>query len=211
MARKKEPEREDINKARIMNSARKLFLQNGSEQTSMEEIASEAGICKATLYTYYPNKSMIFNDILLEGMTSLENIFEERLNTGDTMRDSFMNICWSMADFRERAPLAFSAVLTQIAVDDESLRKDMTLRRIYETGEAINKQVINVFIPAFSGMDKKETVEIVMQIWSEISGLITLSYNKEKYISKATGKSRKQFLTDGFDMLYNQLERCISG
>ena len=211
MARKKEPEREDINKARIMSSAGKLFSKKGIGQTSMEEIASEAGICKATLYTYYPNKNEIFNDILLEGMASLENIFEERLKTCDTMHDSFMNICWTMADFREKSPLAFSAVLTEIAVDDESLRKDMTLRKIYETGEIINKQVIGAFLPAFSGIEKKETVEIIMQIWSEISGLITLSYNKEKYISKATGKSRKQFLTDGFDMLYNQLERCIKG
>ena len=71
MARKKEPERIDQNKAKIMESAKSLFLQKGIRQTSMEDIAGKAHICKATLYTCYPNRDAIKNDISLEAMQYL--------------------------------------------------------------------------------------------------------------------------------------------
>ena len=48
----------------IFGASVKLFLKNGFQETSMREIAGEAGIGKSTLYDYFPTK----DDILAWGV-----------------------------------------------------------------------------------------------------------------------------------------------
>ncbi len=48
----------------IFSASIKLFLKNGFQETSMREIAEEAGIGKSTLYDYFPTK----DDILAWGV-----------------------------------------------------------------------------------------------------------------------------------------------
>ena len=43
----------------IFKASVKLFLKNGFQETSMREIAEEAGIGKSTLYDYFPTKDEI--------------------------------------------------------------------------------------------------------------------------------------------------------
>lgn len=45
----------------ILQAAQKLFLENGYEGTSMEAIASEAGVSKLTLYSHFMDKQTLFN------------------------------------------------------------------------------------------------------------------------------------------------------
>lgn len=44
----------------ILNAARLLFLGNGYEGSSMEAIASEAGVSKLTLYSHFKDKEALF-------------------------------------------------------------------------------------------------------------------------------------------------------
>jgi AcrR family transcriptional regulator len=46
-------------RARILEAAERLFLENGLEQTTMLEIAALAGITKVTLYRYFANRDEI--------------------------------------------------------------------------------------------------------------------------------------------------------
>ena len=46
----------------------KTILKNGIENTSMDDIAKEAGYSKATLYVYFKNKDEIIGAITLLGM-----------------------------------------------------------------------------------------------------------------------------------------------
>ena len=52
-------------KQEILQIAEKLFLAHGIEKTPMTEIAREAGITKATLYRYFPNREEIAVQILI--------------------------------------------------------------------------------------------------------------------------------------------------
>ncbi|AWM85513.1 TetR/AcrR family transcriptional regulator [Microvirga sp. 17 mud 1-3] len=47
-------------KRQILNSARQIFLQNGYAETSMEEIAIQAGVSKGTLYNHFDSKDDLF-------------------------------------------------------------------------------------------------------------------------------------------------------
>lgn len=51
---------------RVRAVAQQLFVQQGFEGTSMDAIATAAGVSKPTLYRYYQNKEMLFADVLRE-------------------------------------------------------------------------------------------------------------------------------------------------
>lgn len=48
---------------RIIDSATQLFIEKGFEQTSMSDIASEAGINRTTLHYYYRTKEKMFQAV----------------------------------------------------------------------------------------------------------------------------------------------------
>lgn len=50
----------------ILDAARKVFLENGFDGTSMQMIASEAGINKALLHYYYRSKDRLFEAVFIE-------------------------------------------------------------------------------------------------------------------------------------------------
>ena len=49
----------------IINAAFQVFSEMGFEQASMSEIAARAGGSKATLYSYFPSKEVMFADVMM--------------------------------------------------------------------------------------------------------------------------------------------------
>jgi len=47
----------------VIDGARVIFLRDGFERASVDEIAREAGVSKATLYSYFPDKRLLFMEI----------------------------------------------------------------------------------------------------------------------------------------------------
>lgn len=46
--------------AQVLEGARVVFLRDGFEGASVDDIAAEAGVSKATLYSYFPDKKLLF-------------------------------------------------------------------------------------------------------------------------------------------------------
>ncbi len=58
---------EDIRRGRkfdqVLLGARKVFLRDGFDGASVDDIAREAGVSKATLYSYFPDKRLLFVEV----------------------------------------------------------------------------------------------------------------------------------------------------
>jgi TetR/AcrR family transcriptional repressor of mexJK operon len=60
----------------IVDAATRLFLQQGYQGTSMDEIAAEAAVSKQTVYKQFTDKEQLFNDIVLGITDRAEPIVE---------------------------------------------------------------------------------------------------------------------------------------
>lgn len=49
----------------VLAGARTVFLRDGFERASVDEIAREAGVSKATLYSYFPDKRLLFLEMAM--------------------------------------------------------------------------------------------------------------------------------------------------
>lgn len=47
----------------VLEGARTVFLRDGFEGASVDDIAREAGVSKATLYSYFPDKRLLFLEV----------------------------------------------------------------------------------------------------------------------------------------------------
>ncbi|NEX46121.1 TetR/AcrR family transcriptional regulator [Pseudotabrizicola algicola] len=47
----------------VLEGARTIFLRDGFDGASVDDIAREAGVSKATLYAYFPDKQLLFKEI----------------------------------------------------------------------------------------------------------------------------------------------------
>ncbi|KUF10135.1 TetR/AcrR family transcriptional regulator [Pseudoponticoccus marisrubri] len=47
----------------VLDGAQAVFLRDGFEGASVDDIAREAGVSKATLYSYFPDKRLLFMEV----------------------------------------------------------------------------------------------------------------------------------------------------
>jgi AcrR family transcriptional regulator len=50
----------------VLDGARSIFLRDGFERASVDDIAREAGVSKATIYAYFPDKELMFLEVVRE-------------------------------------------------------------------------------------------------------------------------------------------------
>ena len=82
IAERKLEEKQEMHK-RILNGARKIFLEKGYEQTSMRSIAQEIRYSPGSLYFYFKDKSEIFHELHKEGFRLLLNQLKVLDKVGD--------------------------------------------------------------------------------------------------------------------------------
>jgi len=64
-------------KKEILDAAERLFFARGYEDVSMDEIATEVELNKATIYLYFKNKEALFAAIVLRGIGILKQRYRE--------------------------------------------------------------------------------------------------------------------------------------
>ena len=85
----KEREREQ-RRNDILDAAETLFFSKGYDNVSMNGIAKEVGLGKATLYIYFNNKEELFFAVVLRGVTILNTIIKEKVEKEDTGLDKLV-------------------------------------------------------------------------------------------------------------------------
>jgi len=197
-----------IHKNRIAQEAIKLFSKKGIVNTSMDEIAGEAGYSKATLYVYFRNKEDIVGFIALKSMTELRDTILKALNNEETLEKKFFSLCQALVSYQEDYPGFFDRSLNYIGIDTDN-EGNSVLNQAYRAGEEINSAIIEYYNKGVQEGTFKQVdnpLEIIFQIWGMISGLIKIAKEKEEYIGLSLGKSRDEFLLDGFTKIFYMIK-----
>jgi len=74
---------DDPTRVRILEAARDQFLRLGFSPVTTDDIASAAGVSKATLYRYFPGKERLFREIMLGQLLEIESGIENLISPRD--------------------------------------------------------------------------------------------------------------------------------
>jgi AcrR family transcriptional regulator len=89
-------------RTRILETARKLFLEKGFEQTTTRDIASLAGIAAGTLFNYFPSKEELGTTLLAEALDEARGDFLARRRGEEDLAE--LLFAHAMAGLRKLAP-----------------------------------------------------------------------------------------------------------
>lgn len=80
----------------ILNAAKNLFTNYGFKKVSMDEIASEAGVTKKTVYTYFSSKEELLKYCIKEELQNMkkiiENVESKKLDFMETVHQVIYNL-----------------------------------------------------------------------------------------------------------------------
>ena len=171
MNERKAKEKEEL-RALILNGAKKLFIENGIEQTTIRNIADGIGYSIGTVYVYFKDKNAILHELHTLGFIQL----------GGEMR-----VLLSVAEPMERLA-AIGRVYVRFAVDNPDMYDLMFnmkapmefLNRINEEEWNEGKATFNVLKTTVEqclahGYFKGHQVEpLSFLIWSTVHGMCSL-------------------------------------
>lgn len=77
---------------KIMLVATKLFIESGFQKVSIDDIAKEAGMTKATVYYYYGSKAELFKNALVELMGRIRKRIDALLKSDQPLYDRLLEV-----------------------------------------------------------------------------------------------------------------------
>ena len=83
----------------VVAGARKVFMSQGFEGASVDLIAKEAGVSKATLYSYFPDKRVLFVEVAKEECARQADRALQVENTDLPVREVLDAVAHSMMEF----------------------------------------------------------------------------------------------------------------
>lgn len=96
-------------RVRILKTSRRLFTANGYDETTMDDIAEKAGVSKATVYNYFPNKESLLigtvNEVMDQEAEFINNDEYSNLNSEQKIRNMmefFVGCIWKYPSLSRR-------------------------------------------------------------------------------------------------------------
>ena len=115
--------REVGKKELIVSSAKKVILEKGYKNVSVEDITNEAGIAKGSFYTYFKSKNLVIDYILEEVIAKRKNEFklDKRKSLENTIK---------------------SLVRTRTKLDDEKLKENLVLVNLFRNVASLDEKTL---------------------------------------------------------------------
>jgi AcrR family transcriptional regulator len=140
----KPAEEESKKRCQIIEGARKVFLAQGFDATSMNEVARVAGVSKGTLYVYFQNKEQLFEAMVGQQCRQQgERIFALDAEDHD-IEGVLTRVGLGLVEFLCRPDKAPS-LRTVIAISE---RMPELGRRFFETGPAFGLAQLTAYLEA---------------------------------------------------------------
>lgn len=169
------PEYKELAKKKIIKAAYTLFEQKGFHSTSMDDIAREIGVSKASIYSYFKSKE----DILV--ITVDQALTEPFINKfqNETTVNAFKDYYNTMAVFEGLLHLNF--VLTALAHDNEDIK--MKLMDSYET----KLEVLSNFVKkqqtlgaVKSDLEPKIIAQFLLAVYNDLAMQLIIGVDETK-------------------------------
>ena len=83
----------------VLEGARTVFLRDGFEGASVDDIVREAGVSKATLYSYFPDKRLLFLEVAKIECQAQSDAAVAQVEASGDLRDALTQAATRMVRF----------------------------------------------------------------------------------------------------------------
>ena len=192
-----------FNRRNILDAADKLFCKNGVEKTTMEQLATEAGYSKPTLYGYFKDKDEVYFALVLEFMEKIVVKVDKAIEEKNNFNNTFTKICQDTFRLATRYQLYFEGLIGTINVNIKAADTPQIYKDIYRLGEVLNEKLLNILGQGIDEGIINATLDksaILLFVWSSVAGIIRMINHKKDYL-KMLQLNEKDFSAFCFERL----------
>jgi TetR/AcrR family transcriptional regulator len=166
----------------IFSAALKVFCSEGIDGATMQDIAREAGLGRATVYYHFPSKKVILREILL---TTLDMFFKDFLNNAKDVKSEsalYERIVEHFVNFFNKNPL-----FTQLYFMVYSYSRTTWMREILKEFNERHLKWLRDIEDMFKGRFKINSTYLALPMtFSHGLGLLFLSSKDKERLDKLT-------------------------
>lgn len=132
-------------KNEILKTATMMFLNLGYEGVSIEGVARECQVTKATVYYYYKNKADLFFSALIQMLDHMEQSIKQFLKTENDLRNILIGLAKAHLEPTHHMNLEGLMAQAERFIPDEQMQKlrEGTERVILSIADSFTKAVEN--------------------------------------------------------------------
>lgn len=182
----------------VLAGARQIFLSQGYEGANVDEIAREAGVSKATLYSYFADKRLLFLEVAKLECCRQADEAAARVTRGLPVKQALTIAGHTLIDFFTSD---FFLRMYRIFVA-ESERFPELGRKYYESGPALGrKRIVEYLQDAISrGELQIEDTELAADQFTELCRAILFSRRIFGIADVATQSEKDRVVNGAVDM-----------
>jgi TetR/AcrR family transcriptional repressor of mexJK operon len=186
----------------VLTTSWRLFLAHGVEPVTVDTIAAEAGVSKATVYAYFSDKRALFQEGVRREMAKIETAqrIDDDTLTGATLREVLIKFGTGIMSF-----LTSPGAIDFYGSLSAELRRDPELARMfYDAGPGRTLMNLSEILatPLASDLaiaDAKEAAEMLFGLWQGATNYqLMLGIDHDKVT-----ESIKKRVTAGVDLFLN--------
>ena len=171
---RKEREKEEM-KRRILESAKKLFLDLGYEKTSIRGIAEDIEYSPATIYLYFKDKNELLFALHQEAFVEFAKTFEKVVHIADPF-ERLVRLGREYLAFAFSNPELYELMFLLTApMETLEIRED-----VWEDGKGVYValEILIAECQAAGHFEGADVSELSMMVWATVHGLVTIQLRK---------------------------------
>lgn len=135
----------------ILNAAKKLFTNYGFKKVSMDEIASEAGVTKKTVYTYFSSKEELLKYCIKEELQNMRKIIENVESKKLDFMETVHQVIYNLLKYKKNCKF-----LKMLFNESEILKSE----QLKENLKIVDKEIQNYIRKELELAIQKEKIEV---------------------------------------------------
>lgn len=201
--REKEQRRTDI-----IDAAERVFFPEGWNAATMDDVAAEAELSKATLYLYFKSKEELYVAILIRGIKILHSMFVEAVQIDASGLQKVEAIGRAYVAFYQQYPNYFDAMVHFETTNFESGAGNEYMQE----RESLKKETMGLVAQAVqSGIDDgsirpdTDAMKAAVILWAQTTGLLQILSIAREDIKSNYALETDDLVETYFDLAFHSL------
>jgi AcrR family transcriptional regulator len=202
---RKEREKEQ-RRQEIISAAEKVFFKKGVDTATMDDVAEQAELSKATLYLYFTSKEEIYSAIFSKSQEALFKMIDKATVKATGTREKIAAFLSAFISFQKKNPDYFEAFSYFLTKDIEIDEQNCYVKQRKESGqEFLSNWVKLVQKGKDEGLIRENLNEIpvALILWMQLIGFLKIYPKLKNHMNKEFNVTEEGILADYFELIFN--------